>query len=571
MKKWRILLVTLVISTQLSAQTVGQALGETMQDFLSIVNTHLNDFQKRKLKNLNSLLGLDITVVTPEQLERINGEISAFVDIVSPKLESSDDESDIDGDDFAELAQTLRGQVDLLLNPPAPMEEVILPEPPQEVARTFSLANDTPLTSTSTSDDTNQNMALAQLAQELSPLDETSYSDPDTFLLANGDILEDFLNERMPTLDSTSLEDYQNSLEAFLREKKISESAYRPVLSELATRLRNMQTIYYEPEEDEDDTDALLAGLSAQELDELALEFGIAQQEADEALPLSTKQRKYLNIVKNLMLDKAQAPLAALSPEDVNKLLQLETNSSALQDLQDTLGTDEAAIQTMLLSTSLNESERNELTQHILRLINKTSSKKFFVINLQRLNRACEDPETMKKYDSVHNFVHRYNTFFMQCINACKSINNTSVASADQLKEALVKNFAKLNISEDNYATALPALTEELVVLQKTMNKKPRTEKQKEYRKKLKTHHNLVKLLSTSPEEFIEKHRSDIESAMMSNKSKKLNYGQRQRLVESFLEKLGLDPKAYDKKTMDTLRNKTRDIQDEIWREMLKN
>ncbi len=318
MKK-QLLLLALTLGTQVSAETLKNALGNSAEAYLTIIDTHLNVFQKQKLKTLNKLLSLDVTEVTPEQLERIIGEIDAFADIVSPKLEddpdddmSDDDMSDDDGGlsqkKFSKLAKALKDQLPLVIQKEKRAQEEALLRLAQEAeqrvaeeaalqklaeetrlaeapllastiaAPTFSISMLGAEGSTTTDPIANPLLTgrLAQFTENLSTLDDESSSDPvDRALVAYGDNIEDFLKERMDAnVESTTADDYEYALENFFKTKGL-EIDYK-TLSAVAKRLRDMQTIYYEPEDDEEeDMDALINGLNAQEVAQLPQELGI--------------------------------------------------------------------------------------------------------------------------------------------------------------------------------------------------------------------------------------------------------------------------------------------------------
>jgi hypothetical protein len=280
MKKWILLLVTLVISTHIAAQTLREALGDSITDYLEIVNNNLVDFQKKNLQALKNLLAKDTATLTPEDITRIKSEIDKWVTIVSPKIK---DDEDFNNKDLEGLAEEVKEQLLIALQPatqPSVMATAAplpAPRPTNYPSAAVTVLPD--LTNLDGSSSTDQNIVVLPA---LDSLEETSSTDPDTVFLNHSDLFEDFMNEHNMT--PLSGQDYQNALGDYLAQNGVAAAEYAQVLPELASRLYKLQTRYSDVEDDEDDDiDELLAQLSSNEADALADELGLNATEASES------------------------------------------------------------------------------------------------------------------------------------------------------------------------------------------------------------------------------------------------------------------------------------------------
>jgi hypothetical protein len=295
------LLVTLVISTQLSAQTVREALNvnESCKDFFAIVNNvTINNEAQAKIRNqFNRSLNEDVSSLLNEMTRTlIQSRIEKLTTIISPLLDN-DDDSDMNGEDFSDLAQQVKDQLELLINPPvtpAIKEEIVLSSPVgQQFSQTHSLvSSEKPLPATPIGQE-NQNSSLAQLVEELKPLDESSSSDD--FFLNHGDLVEEFMATVSPKI--VTKDDYRQSLDSFLTSKNLTDKPNGPEMLTLADTLFAMQRPVFidQADEEDDDLDTLLDQLSEEEANQLALELGLGESTTDpveEALPTPLQQFK---------------------------------------------------------------------------------------------------------------------------------------------------------------------------------------------------------------------------------------------------------------------------------------
>ena len=298
MKK-QLLLLALMLGSQISAQTVKDVLDElngSAQEYFEIVNTTtVPEFQERNRRKLNTLLSQDISTVTLDQMEAIKRAIDSVFNTMNASIKnvSPEDFSDLSENTKEELQEVIEGAIQQAELQRLENESAELQKLEEAMAQQKRLVEAALLTQTiaaptlsidmmdaegSTTTDPIANPLpttdrLAQLAEELSGLDETSSSDANTVLLNDGGILEDFMNERMANLNTNTQQEYQDALGLFLKNKgiKIDDT----ILPELATRLFKLQEMpYYNQEElDEEDMDTLLAQLTPEEVDELAQEI----------------------------------------------------------------------------------------------------------------------------------------------------------------------------------------------------------------------------------------------------------------------------------------------------------
>ncbi len=112
-KKWGIVLVTLVMSTQLSAETVKDVLGTQGQQYLTIINgAHIQPFQEITRKKLNNKLNQDLSAVTPTELKDLATTLEDFASVVAPLLKQS--KTSLSPEEFSHLVQQVKSQLEAL-------------------------------------------------------------------------------------------------------------------------------------------------------------------------------------------------------------------------------------------------------------------------------------------------------------------------------------------------------------------------------------------------------------------------------------------------------------------------
>ena len=330
MKK-QLLLLALMLGSQISAQTVKDALDEldgSAQEYFEIVNTTVvPEFQAINRKKLNTLLSQDISTVTLDQMEAIKRAIDSVFNTMNASIKN------VSPEDFSDLAENTKGELQEVIE--GAIQQAELQRLENESAELQKLEEAALLTQTiaaptlsidmmdaegSTTTDPIANPLpttdrLAQLAEELSGLDETSSSDANTVLLNDGGILEEFMNERMANLNTNTQQEYQDALGLFLKNKgiKIDDT----ILPELATRLLKLQKMpYYNQEElDEEDMDTLLAQLTPEEADELLNELNQNEHRAI----IKLKQEANQNSQRTMQALKEFDPIEDLE-EEANKV-----------------------------------------------------------------------------------------------------------------------------------------------------------------------------------------------------------------------------------------------------------
>ncbi len=337
MKK-QLLFLALTLGTHISAETIIDALneldGSAAQEFLGIVNSlTIPEFQAKNLKTLNTQLSANINTITHDQIAAIDAQIDKVVNTIFPLLKATRDYKDTTSEEFEELANRTKVELQKIIE--KAIQQATLEKLAQEAEQKrlveealtsiqvapvlLSTEESTPTAITPSAPDMmntqvaseTQNDRLAQLAEELSSLDETSSSDPvDKALLAHSDILEDFMTERMPTLNTTTKQDYQSALDLFFKTQNL-EIDYQ-TLSALADRLYTMQTMYYEQVE-EDEIDALLALLTAEEITQLAQE--IEHEELDARIKKTAAETaRTLETLLSILSEEKRADFLQMCP-----------------------------------------------------------------------------------------------------------------------------------------------------------------------------------------------------------------------------------------------------------------
>jgi hypothetical protein len=440
-KNWRIntmkkqlLFITLALSSQLYAETLQDALNQLQgsgQEFLTIVNSApIPEFQTKNRTRLNRMLSQDINTLTPDQIQAAMDGIDSLVNTISPFINQIPDYKTLSKDDFNTLAEEAKSELQELIEEAMQQAELKRITNLQPLAEDASIPTRvTPVLSMDTRDSTPEggneslNDTLATLQEELKILDETSSSDVDAVLLNYGGTFEDFMNEQRMSI--TTEQEYHNALRLFLNEKRLTfEEA---LLVEIATKLRAIQTRYLL--DDELDAESSTDPLVDDTVDTVSFE--------DFNLP---------------------SPRHSLARG-------MSITPSVTQEID---GTGDESIDALLAQLT---PEQSAQLLHEIRL-------EEFAKNVQKLNSASTDTNTAA-------FVRVYKKSLKDLVNRSKNRNNKPFVSAKELEEELIQTFDSLEIPRDNYSTALPLLTNALVALQQEM-KKPKSQKQKEYQRKLK-------------------------------------------------------------------------------------
>ena len=360
-KKYGIALMAFVIGTQLSAETVIDVLGqfESSSEFLTIVtNAQVPEFQARSRAQLNRLLSQDIDTVTPDQMEAIKRTIDSVVNAMSSSIQ------DLSKEEFTNLADEVKAELqeviqqaetkrladeaaklqrladqtaalqkleeETRLAESALIETIILQAAPVLSVDMMGAEEPLPDTIAPLALDVNAQIDnLAQLAEELKSLDETTSSDPvDLAFLNHGDTLEDFMADRMSDLKTPTEQEYQNALGLFFKNKGLEID--EKTLLALANRLRDMQTIYYEQaeEDEEEDIEALLAQLTKEEQENLLKELENA--EWDRLLKVASDNISRLDLLTeriDAFLAESQAEKLDSSTQGFGELPALTTKA----------------------------------------------------------------------------------------------------------------------------------------------------------------------------------------------------------------------------------------------------
>jgi len=553
LKKWTLLLVTLVISTQIKAETVKDALNEydSSSQFLALIDeTPLPEFQARTRVKLHKLLDQDInTITTPAQIEAINAAIDSVVNTMSSRIK--------DEEEFNELAEATKTEVQEVINEKIREAELqrlaqeaeLQRLAAEEAAKLQSLANAqvaSPLPPAASAEEvaafaaplvTTPNLVnaepsdsqLADLAQELSVLDESSETDPvDALFLRHSDLFEDFMMSH--NMSPLSDQAYEDALRAYLEENNVFASEYGQSLPEVARKLQAMQqatSFDTEAEEDDedDDMDELLAGLNDDQLAE--------QNEYANGLVGTTSTRDHTPADAQAILDRAQAAI------------------------------------------------RNSQTRTMATEPAPSTKKVPFSHNLKILNGLIGNDEYDFE-DNVKRFVTAYQQEFEKLVNQCKSRHNTKVVTREQLETELFNKFGRVpTLSPDDYANAVPYIADELVILQATMKRnKTVSPAKKAYKKQLKEkakarkqqkqkiHDTAVSLLSQGANAFIDHYRPELETliyqAWVQNNQQFLGERECGNLLVSFLNSLDLTAQEY-RSVLPELREKLTLMEDALW------
>jgi len=115
MKK-QLLLLALTLGTQVSAETIRDALGAQGEQYLTIINSApINDFQAVTRKKLNKKLNQNLSALTPAELGSISESLADFATVVAPLLTQS--KTSPSQEEFNTLIQQIRVQLEALANP----------------------------------------------------------------------------------------------------------------------------------------------------------------------------------------------------------------------------------------------------------------------------------------------------------------------------------------------------------------------------------------------------------------------------------------------------------------------
>ncbi len=253
MKK-KLLLLALTLGTQLSAETILNALDTESKECIAIINSAaINAFQDITRKKLNKKLNQDLSAVTPTELKDLAVSLADFASVVTPVLERS--KTSLSSIDFKELVQRVKAQLEALAMPvslasrtkpdsSAPMliqesemgEQVIVP------------TNDADLDLFILREREN---ALAQDVRELNTMsnDAESSSDTDvnTVVESYKDIFEQFVENEWPNHEGNlSKQDFENRVIVFFNTLGLTPTDYNSVLPTFIDALVGLQNEMWE-------------------------------------------------------------------------------------------------------------------------------------------------------------------------------------------------------------------------------------------------------------------------------------------------------------------------------------
>ena len=112
MKK-QLLLLALTLGTQVSAETLKDALGVQGEKYLQTINdAPINEFQKSKRAMVLKMLDRDISTVKTEELAGIAATLEDFANVVTPLLKQS--KTSLSSEEFSTLVQQVKSQMEAL-------------------------------------------------------------------------------------------------------------------------------------------------------------------------------------------------------------------------------------------------------------------------------------------------------------------------------------------------------------------------------------------------------------------------------------------------------------------------
>lgn len=518
--KKSIMLVALIMSMQLCAQTVKDQLGEAFGTHLTkISDVGFNEIQKKKhemlLKKLNILLGKTLDQLEANELENMAKELEDFAGVVSPTSRKMTRE------DFQSSVQGIKAEFERLAAQSAEQEKQ--PEVKQVLAPVVVL----PMVSSSNDAFVRAEQDLERLEKEYIeqlransmvlkdmeegesstdldlPIHPSLFGGARTSKWSQQDSFDDELaslaeQEAQEVLDGKalvervevkeSLTDHPDSYlafeeavlgESYSRDPQILitdadvEQGVQRVLKTNVALLRAAKelgerhgAVALQAEED-----ALAAlrqldrRLDEEEFNLLLGELTAAQLDQLASEIDNEERKENLVSIMQQCFTKANMLMEQVSAADVTALFEIENNEEVKQEIRELLGKDVTSIKAAL-PASMDDSVRYELAKYLNYIIYPNKSLRWFLHDVRRLNIMSTSPE----------FEHNIDTFFVCYENTLRRFihvvwarNNDKILSLDDIQRSLVEMFKDHTLVESDYNHILPALTQKLVTLQNEM------------------------------------------------------------------------------------------------------
>lgn len=469
MKKWWIVAALLVTSVKLSAETVGDKLGDAYQAFVDLTNQQavkdvLAPGQNMFLTSLGKTVKKNVTEVTPDQLERVIFKLNDFRTVVSEALQRANKAKDI-VEKLTSSADALKTQFEELKPKQAPQAMVVTTNKSgQPVLHVQGVSAQTDADTLEMSGPTDEEFASLdkEEAQALmrgdvdvlevvgidegesstdSPVEEVELDLPiHPSLFTSRSHREKMLNYA-PHVFVTET-DVENSPGSTSIEDRIHNILYATSWKELKRLAQQAENVVQDEIRTEEDLDMLLAELTeaqaARLLSEIEDEELLAKLTAAEATELA-------QWIKQGMPNQAAAN--GVAPEVAQALGDNFTTLNYLYSQGDTEDAFFAA---------------HQATETAAEAARESAQKTSFVETLETLNRIAADAEAVREFLAPHQ--HNLRTRIERAWDGFGR-----VLTRDEIRQDVLVQVEKHQLNEEEYALAIDAFVNAFATLQDIM------------------------------------------------------------------------------------------------------